>query len=394
MTNSFISATERRAIAARLSACLVPIALLLSLAVPNATAAPVAPRLVTTNPGSTEPSPATSLTPAVLGEAEPEDGIIIERFPIPRLQMSGVTRTVEHPTLHPEYEIQIFDGGNCEGAVVASGTAEALEGSGITVSVTANAETTLSAKQVNPASPSEPSACSNQLPYWEGVLSSGGGSGSGGGGSSSGTGSEGGGSGSGSSSGSGISNGTPVGKPEAPRIHTNPGGRSNNVHPLVVGSAPGADSVAVYANPNCSGTPLATGTPAQLSSGFEVSVAKNAETTFSAVAMGAQHSSCSSPATYTEDSTPPRTRITMGPGIKTRKRQAIFRFKDITEDPPGTTFVCKIDKAKWKSCSSPLHLKHLKLGHHNVAIRATDLAGNVELKPVKRSFIVVGAATS
>jgi hypothetical protein len=102
-----------------------------------------------------------------------------------------------------------------------------------------------------------------------------------------------------------------------------------------------------------------------------------------------QRSACSEPVTYTEDSTAPRTRITMGPGVKTRKRKAVFRFKDITEDPPGTTFVCKVDKKKWKPCASPLHLKHLKYGHHLVKIRATDLAGNRERKPVTRRFIVI-----
>ena len=105
-----------------------------------------------------------------------------------------------------------------------------------------------------------------------------------------------------------------------------------------------------------------------------------------------QRSACSDTATYTEDSTAPRTRITMGPGVKTRKRKAVFRFKDITEDPPGTTFACKVDKKGWKPCASPFHIKHLKYGKHQVRIRATDLAGNHERKPVKRRFIVVRAA--
>jgi hypothetical protein len=123
-----------------------------------------------------------------------------------------------------------------------------------------------------------------------------------------------------------------------------------------------------------------------------VPVASNAETAFSAVSVGAQRSSCSSSVTYTEDSTAPHTRVTMGPGVKTRKHAAVFRFKDVTSDPPGTTFVCKVDKQKWKHCASPFHVKHLKLGSHTVRIRATDLAGNVERHPVKRSFKVVPQA--
>jgi hypothetical protein len=80
--------------------------------------------------------------------------------------------------------------------------------------------------------------------------------------------------------------------------------------------------------------------------------------------------------------------------VKTRKRKAVFRFTDITEDPPGTTFKCKVDKAKkWKPCSSPFHVKHLKPGPYLVSIRATDVAGNVEPKPAKRRFTVVGGKT-
>ena len=171
-----------------------------------------------------------------------------------------------------------------------------------------------------------------------------------------------------------------------------PGERANDLTPSVAGSAPGAVSVVVYSGSNCSGSPIANGTPAELSAGFQVAVPKNSTATFSAVSIGAQHSGCSDPVTYTEDSTAPRTRITMGPGIKTRKHSAIFRFKDVTEDPPGTTFVCKLDKKKWKPCSSPFHLKHLKLGHYLVSIRATDAAGNVERKPVRRRFIVIPPA--
>jgi hypothetical protein len=386
-------ASERRAISARLSACvLVAFSMALCIVSTAAAAAPPAPRLVTTNPGSTEGSPATSVTPAVLGEAEPEDGIIIESVRLgARAVLAPVTMTVKTPTAHPGYEIQIFNGAECPGPPVATGTAKTLEETGITVGVVANAKTILSARQIDPIVPAEPSGCSNPLSYWEGQIpvqetspsggSTGGGSGSGGPGSSE------------PPPGSAVGPAAPAkGKPDAPSIHTSPSGRSNDLTPLVVGSAPGAGSVAIYRSSDCSGTPVAKGSPSQLSSGFEVSVAENVATTFSALAIASQHSSCSSPVTYTEDSTPPRTRVTMGPGVKTRKRKAVFRFKDVTEDPPGTAFACKVDKAKWKPCSSPFHLKHLKLGSYVVAIRATDLAGNVEPKPVKRSFIVVPPA--
>jgi hypothetical protein len=342
--------------------------------------------LVTTNPASSAQAPANSLTPTILGEAEPEDIIVIEAFPFATRSLSGpVTGKVEHGTKNPGFEIEVFNGAGCPGSPVATGIAETLEETGIPLTVTADSSTTFSAIQINPEHPAEPSECSNPLIYWEGNVAMGG----------SGGGSEAGGSQAsyGSSSGGSIGPGAPAGgKPVAPRIHTNPGARANDTTPFVLGSAPGATTVAVFASANCSGTPVAKGTPGELSSGFQVSVTPNAETVFSAVSIGAQHSACSSSVTYTEDSTVPHTRVTMGPGVKTRKRNAVFRFKDITSDPPGTTFVCKVDKAKWKRCVSPFHAKHLKLGFHVVRVRATDLAGNVEPHPVKRRFRVIPPA--
>jgi hypothetical protein len=382
----------------------VPAALAL-VGTASAFAAPVPPFLVTTNPPSSEGSTASSTTPAILGEAEPEDGVILKRGPLVALSFPGpVTHAVEKPTKNPTYEIRLFQSPECQGSVVASGTASELEGSGIVVSALADSATTFSALQVDPAHPSEPSVCSNALTYWEGnaPVKPGGGGGTG---DESGGGETGGqnpvgtppgtstppGSGSGgSSSGGKVGGANPAGpKPAAPNLHMLPAERANDTTPSVAGSAPGAGSVTVYASANCSGSPVAKGTPAQLGAGLQVSVPANATTTFSAVAIGAQHSACSEPVTYTEDSLAPRTRITMGPGVKTRKRKAVFRFTDITEDPPGTTFKCKVDKAKWKPCSSPFRVKHLKLGRHSLKIRATDTAGNREPKPVKRLFIVV-----
>jgi hypothetical protein len=258
--------------------------------------------------------------------------------------------------------------------------------------------TTFSAIQVSTTH--EASECSNPLTYWEGNFPAPPGGGGAGNGETGGQGSSEGSSGSSSSSGGSAAGNSPSGgsvgganpagpKPAAPNLHMVPGERANDLTPSVAGSAPGASAVSLYASANCSGPAVVKGTPAQLSSGLEVSVAKNAATTFSAVAIGAQHSGCSDPVTYTEDSTAPRTRITMGPGVKTRKRKAVFRFTDITEDPPGTIFKCKVDKAKWKPCASPFDIKHLKLGHHLISIRATDTAGNLERKPVKRRFTVV-----
>jgi hypothetical protein len=371
---------KRRAIAVRLLACVVLV--FLFFAASALAAAPDVPRLVATNPVSSAEAPATSLTPTIFGEAEPEDRIIIESY------TTGLARTVEKATQNPGFEIRIFNGVGCPGAPVAVGTAATLEGAGIPLSVAPDSATTFSALQIDPGSPLEPSECSNPLIYWEGNVTAGQGGGQGSSGGA--TGGSGGQAAPGSSGDAAVSPSRPAGgKPQAPKIHTDPGGRANDLTPSVLGGAPGADTVNVYADDNCAGTPIAKGSPAELASGFKVSVAPNSETVFTAVSIGAQRSNCSDPVTYTEDSTAPRTRVTMGPGVKTRKRIATFRFKDITTDPPGTTFACKVDKARWRHCSSPFRAKHLKPGRHVLKIRATDLAGNVERHPATRRFIVV-----
>jgi hypothetical protein len=360
---------------------------------------PVPPLLIGTNPPSSAEAPATSIAPVILGESEPT--VIKERAPLVVQPFRTEGRsTAGNVTEHPGYLIEIFLGEGCQAPAIGRVEAGAFDSQGIAVTAAADQKSTFSARQVNPATPSEPSFCSGPLYYWEGSVPPEPGSGGNddGGGSSGGegdgsSGGQGGGGANGSPS-SGAPDGGTAGslsKPQAPRIHTEPGGVGNNTAPFIVGNTPAAESVIVYASENCRGAPVAKGSAGQLQSGFQVQVAPNATTTFSAAAIVGQHSACSEPAAYTEDSTAPRTRITMAPGIKTRKRKAIFRFKDITEDPPGTTFACKVDKRKWKPCASPFRVKNLKYGHHMVKIRATDLAGNRERKPVKRRFIVISA---
>lgn len=374
-----VRATKRRAIAARLLAFSVPVAMCLTAATNAAAERPVPPILTGTNPPSSLQVPAGSLTPSVLGESEPV--IIKESAPVG--VRSALTSAALNPTKNPNFVIEIFSGEECQGSAIGQATAGVFDLQGIPVTVGADQKSIFSARQVDPANPSEPSFCSGPGFYWEGNVppepgGSGGTAGGGGGGT-------------GSSSPVPIGPATPVSplKPQAPRIRTEPGGVANDTAPLVIGSTRAAESVLVYAGEGCKGSPVARGSASQLESGFQVLVSPNATTTFSAAAVIGQRSACSEPVAYTEDSTAPRTLITMAPGVKTRKRKAVFRFKDVTEDPPGTTFVCQVDKKAWKGCASPFHLKHLKYGHHVVKIRATDLAGNQERKPVTRRFIVV-----
>ncbi len=85
----------------------------------------------------------------------------------------------------------------------------------------------------------------------------------------------------------------------------------------------------------------------------------------------------------------PLTRITFGPAAKTRARRPVFRFADAVEQP-GTTFICKVDRRRWKGCSSPFKLPRLKPGRRHVfKVKGRSAAGQWEQKPVKRRFKVV-----
>lgn len=183
----------------------------------------------------------------------------------------------------------------------------------------------------------------------------------------------------------------PPGKPQPPQLRTIPGGIANDVTPLITGSAPGAKSVRIYGASDCKGAVLAKGSVAQLQAGFPVQIVPNTTVAFygKAIDGGGDESACSPvPAVYTDDSIAPKTRITVGPGVKTLKRTVVFRFADVTGGP-DTKFLCKVDRKPWRSCHAPLKLK--KLGHkrHILRVKAYDAAGNREKKGVKRSFQVV-----
>jgi uncharacterized delta-60 repeat protein len=89
---------------------------------------------------------------------------------------------------------------------------------------------------------------------------------------------------------------------------------------------------------------------------------------------------------YGEDTTPPDTRITVGPGSTTRDRTPTFRFRGT---PSAFLLECARDKAGWGPCTSPLTMQRLALGRHVFRVRATDEAGNTDPTPARLSFRVV-----
>jgi hypothetical protein len=353
---------ERRANLARLSLRLLLLVLVAALfAAPIAQAVPPTPILTGTSPKS----PNIDLSPFVRGNSS---GVIPASIPSPRFD--AIRSAPEEPT------IDLYTEAGCKGPVAGHGTANELDVAGIQVTVKPESTTSFYAKQtdlsgesgcsvpityqhVKELPPEEPPPGKeedpgNPPPGSEGL--------SGGGGS----------------------------PPAAPHLRTVPGHRANDNTPLLTGDAPVTASVKVFDNPGCNGSPVAKGSAGDFSAGLGVQVPDNSSTTFSAVSVtGGNQSACSTPVTYVEDSSPPRTMITMGPGVKTRKHKAVFRFADTTEDPPGTNFYCKVNHGKWKPCSSPFKLRHLHVRSYVLQVKATDTAGNAETKGAKRRFKVI-----
>jgi Tol biopolymer transport system component len=216
--------------------------------------------------------------------------------------------------------------------------------------------------------------------------------------------------------------------------------------PLLVGTHPGSPDAAtsirvygsesvedatikLYSSSNCTGEPVATGTAAQLKSpGIQVTVALGSATTFRAIAEAEGFvSPCSGEVFYRQQSKEfeeefeedeegggvvglkpavkaapqrgplipiphevPQTRITFGPAFKTRIHRPVFRFTDATGQQ-DTTFVCKLDRAAWKPCGSPLKLPKVALGKHLLRVKGVNAVGVWEAKPTRREFKVVAS---
>jgi hypothetical protein len=222
--------------------------------------------------------------------------------------------------------------------------------------------------------------------------------------------------------------------PPAPKLEsTSPASPGASTTPQIIGTATVGATVKLYTTSNCSGEPVAHGSASQLASpGIGVTVEAGQTAKFWATAEAEGFVSlCSSPISYTQrdpssegggsegedggaggGKTPslplgvtkkastlqpppsapgyliPHTRITFAPAAKTRKRNPVFRFVDLTEQV-GTRFSCKLDHKAWKRCSSPLRLKHLSRGRHLLEIKAVNAAGASEPRPATRRFKVV-----
>jgi hypothetical protein len=213
--------------------------------------------------------------------------------------------------------------------------------------------------------------------------------------------------------------------PPGPKLErTNPESPGAATSVKVIGTESVKAAIKLYSTANCSGEPVATGTSAQLKEpGIAVQVPIGSLTTFHATAEADGFvSPCSGEVTYRQRSEQssgggggggrlerpraenppglgplipiphevPQTRITFGPAFKTRIRHPIFRFTDATGQQ-DTKFICKLDRAAWKSCGSPLKLPRVSRGKHLFRVKGVNAVGVWEAKPTKREFKLVAS---
>ena len=86
--------------------------------------------------------------------------------------------------------------------------------------------------------------------------------------------------------------------------------------------------------------------------------------------------------TAAPDTTAPKTRLRKA-RINQAKRRATFSF---ASGERGSKFSCKLDKRKFKPCTSPKTYKQLKPGKHVFRVKARDRAGNVDKTPTVKRF--------
>jgi large repetitive protein len=87
-----------------------------------------------------------------------------------------------------------------------------------------------------------------------------------------------------------------------------------------------------------------------------------------------------------EDRTPPQTTVDSGPDATTTSTSAQLRF---SADEEGSTFECSRDGAPFTACTSPVNYTGLALGDHELRVRATDPAGNVDPTPASFAWRVI-----
>ena len=110
--------------------------------------------------------------------------------------------------------------------------------------------------------------------------------------------------------------------------------------------------------------------------------------TFSVRATDAAGNTDASAATrsFTVDTAAPQTTITSSPPVLSLSNSGSVTF---TVNESGATSECRLDGGAWTACSSPYRISGLSIGSHEVDVRSTDAAGNVENPGARATWTVV-----
>lgn len=81
----------------------------------------------------------------------------------------------------------------------------------------------------------------------------------------------------------------------------------------------------------------------------------------------------------------PQTRFRHVPGRVVRGPRAVFHF---ASSEPGSTFLCRLDRSRFKRCRSPLVLRHLHGGAHVFRVEARAPGGATDRTPATWRFRV------
>jgi hypothetical protein len=86
----------------------------------------------------------------------------------------------------------------------------------------------------------------------------------------------------------------------------------------------------------------------------------------------------------------PQTRIRRGPGHSIHDRTPTFHF---TSSAAGSTYLCKLDGARYKRCHSPFTTTRLRLGRHVLKVKARVPGGPTDSSPATYVFRATQKAT-
>ena len=108
--------------------------------------------------------------------------------------------------------------------------------------------------------------------------------------------------------------------------------------------------------------------------------------TFAVQATDAAGNTAANPASYswTIDTAPPTTTLTGQPSADSNTSSAAFTF---ISSEVGT-FQCDLDSGGFAACASPIGYAALTDGNHTFAVRAIDLAGNLDPNPTSYNWVV------